>query len=96
VHVGTFVCYFYFLEALNCETSSILYPLFRTSYRKTFSKTDVLSLVLKVLNFTDEISIKRGECNTPIKTNLLIKRNLFHKSNQQRSSIMVFNETQNH
>jgi hypothetical protein len=34
---------------------------------KPFSKMDVLSLVLKALNFEDEISIMRGECNTPIK-----------------------------
>jgi hypothetical protein len=51
---------------------------------KLFLKTDVLSLVLKALNFEDEISIKKGECNTPIKTNLFIKQNLFHKSHQQR------------
>jgi hypothetical protein len=46
---------------------------------KLFSKMDVLSLVLKTLNFEDEISIRRGECNTPIKTNLFIKQNPFHK-----------------
>jgi hypothetical protein len=30
-------------------------------------KTDVLSQVLETLNFDDKISIRRGECNTPIK-----------------------------
>jgi hypothetical protein len=34
-------------------------------------------------------------CNTPIKTNIFTRQNLFHRSNQQRFSIMVFNETQN-
>jgi hypothetical protein len=33
-------------------------------------------------------------CNTPIKTNIVIKQNLFRRSNKQRFSIMVFNETQ--
>jgi hypothetical protein len=55
---------------------------------------NVLSLVLKALNFEDEISIRMGECNTPIKTNIFIRQNLFNKSNQQRFSIKVFNETQ--
>jgi hypothetical protein len=59
-----------------------------------FKKANILSVVLKALNFEDEISM-RGECNTSIKTNHFTKQNLFHKSNQQRSSIMVFKKTQN-
>jgi hypothetical protein len=43
---------------------------------KTFFKMDVLSLVLRALNFKDKISIRRGECNTPIKANLFIRQNL--------------------
>jgi hypothetical protein len=36
----------------------------------------------------------RGDlCNTPIKTHLFIRQNLFHRTNQQRFSIKVFNET---
>jgi hypothetical protein len=30
-------------------------------------KTDVSLEILETLNFEDEISIRRGECNTPIK-----------------------------
>jgi hypothetical protein len=30
-------------------------------------KIDVLSQVLETLNFKDEISVRMGECNTPIK-----------------------------
>jgi hypothetical protein len=42
-----------------------LFPNFKL--KNLFSKMDVLSLVLKALNFEDEISIRRGKCNTPIK-----------------------------
>jgi hypothetical protein len=35
---------------------------------------NILSLDLKAVNFEDEISIRRGECNTPIKTNLLLEK----------------------
>jgi hypothetical protein len=45
---------------------------------------DVLSWFLKTLNFEDEISIRRGECNTLIKINFLFEETLstrtFNKS----------------
>jgi hypothetical protein len=60
--------------------------------QKFFKKIDILPLVLRALNFEAEISIRRGECNTPIKTHFFIRQNLVHRSNQQRFSIKVFNE----
>jgi hypothetical protein len=39
------------------------------------------------------IIIERGACNTPIKPTLFIRQNIFHRSNQQRFPIKVFNET---
>jgi hypothetical protein len=45
-----------------------------------FSKMDVFSLILKALNFDDEISIRKKEYNTLIKTNIFIKQILFMKS----------------
>jgi hypothetical protein len=56
-----------------------IFPFSKLWIVKLSSKIDILSLVLKTLNFEDEISIRRGECNTPIKTNLFIKQNPFHK-----------------
>jgi hypothetical protein len=52
-------------------------------------------LVLKALNFEDKISIRRGECNTPITANLFIRQNLSRRSNQQRFPMKEFNETRN-
>jgi hypothetical protein len=93
MHVDMMVCYFPL--SLNCKTFNMIYFLFPNfKLQNLFQKMDVLFLVLKALNFKDEISIRRGECNTPIKTNLFIRQNLFHRSNQQRFSIKVFNETQ--
>jgi hypothetical protein len=40
-----------------------------------------------------KIIIERRACNTPIKPTLFIRQNIFHRSNQQRFSIKVFNET---
>jgi hypothetical protein len=76
---------------VNYETFNMFYSLFQNfELQNFFKKMNVLSLVLKVLNFKDEISIRRGECNTSIKTNLSIRQNLFRRSNQQRFPIMVF------
>jgi hypothetical protein len=45
--------------------------------KQSFFKMDVLRLVLKALNFKDKISIRRGECNTPIKVTFLFRRSPF-------------------
>jgi hypothetical protein len=86
ISLSTFSCHFQFAKPFNMigdifsfSKTWIVKPFF------FFSKTNVLSLVLKTLNFENEISIRRGECNTPIKINLFTKQNPFHKKRLTRA-----------
>jgi hypothetical protein len=48
--------------------------------QNSFFQMDVLPLVLEALNFEDKFSIRRGECNTPIKTHIFSRWNLLRRS----------------
>jgi hypothetical protein len=78
ISLNTFSCRFQIAKPLNMigDIFSFSKPWIVNFF---FPKMDILSLVLKTLNFEDKISIRRGECNSLIKTNLFIKQNHFHK-----------------
>jgi hypothetical protein len=68
---------------------NVIFSFSKLRIAKPFLK-QMYYLDMKDLNFEDEISIRRGECNTPVKTNLFTNQNLFHKGNQQRFLIKMF------
>jgi hypothetical protein len=52
-------------------------PFLNLGLQNSFSKIDVLSWVLKTLNFEDKISIRKGECNTIVKNKPFYLRRSF-------------------
>jgi hypothetical protein len=78
---STFPCRFQ-----NCKIFNMIYFLLPSFELQNFlfKKWTFYPLVLRALNFEDEISIRRGKCNTLKKVNLFIRQKLSHRSNQQR------------
>jgi hypothetical protein len=54
-----------------------------------FADDSLLFCRATIIQWSNLTNILWMYCNTPIKTNLFTKQNLFHKSNQQMFSIMV-------
>jgi hypothetical protein len=69
---NAFSCNFQIAKIFN-----VIYFLLPSFEFQNIFQMDLLPLVLRALNFEDEISIRREKCNTLIKANLFIRPKSF-------------------